>query len=272
MSHPHQDFHLFTDRSNRSILFVSSLFIVFVFLVEQFSMNILAAIFPLKHFQHENDPNQRLNDCFSLSSYPWSGTCLLRGDADQCFRALLFQAAISYASIGKRVTFYTPTPLENFPSTMHSLMPSSLESANLHLIQFHYLTTLIDAHRHLKRISTDVVIFDGYLEYPLTKSEDRFQIIATCAFINDTYHYLKMKSRNNDFLLLCSCSCPEASMANVEQLGLFDMAMDIEMCEDGDYNAVVHHLANREISCQIKFRLTLDEIFPLSASIETMRK
>lgn len=270
MSHPYRDFYLFTNRLIDS--FVRSLSFFRERTNEQITMNILAAIFPLKYFQHENNPNQRLNDCFSLSSYPWSGTCLLRGDADQCFRALLFQAAISYASIGKHVTFYTPSPLENFPSTMHGLMPISLESANLHLIQFHYLPTLIDAHRHLERISTDVVIFDGYLEYPLMKSEDRFQIIATCAFINDTYHYLKMKSRNNDFLLLCSCTCPEPSMANVEQLGLFDMAMDIEMCEDGDYNAVVHHLAKRDSSCQIKFRLTVDEIFPLSASIETTRK
>ncbi|CAF4541703.1 unnamed protein product, partial [Rotaria sp. Silwood2] len=45
--------------------------------------------------------------------------------------------------------FCTSLSIQTIPSLVHKLIPNSLLSANLHLIQFHYLPTLIDTHKHL---------------------------------------------------------------------------------------------------------------------------
>lgn len=227
-------------------------------------MNILGALFPLGCFSDQKNSVALLSDRLPLS---FARTCLLRGDADQCFRTLLFQAALSYASIGKHVAFYTPIPFQTIPSLVHSLIPESLAAANLHLIQFHYLSALSDVHKHLVHASSDIIILDGYLEFPLCKDEDRFHIMGACALLRDTYEYLKEKSHNDDLTLLCSCTCAESSMANVEQRGVFDLAIDIEMLEDGDYNAKIHLLPNRKSSCEVTFRMGCNEIMPLFATM-----
>lgn len=230
-------------------------------------MNILGAIFPLGKFFNRNHSEDSLSDCLK-SSLAFARTCLLRGDADQCFRSLLFQASLSYASIGKRVCFYTPLPFQTIPSLVHTLIPNSLSSANLHLIQFHYLSNLIDVHKHLIHSSCDIIIIDGYLEFPLFKQEDLFKIISSCALLKDTYEYLKEKFDNKDLILLCSCTCSESNMANVEQRALFDFAIDIEMFEDGDYHAKINFLSKKDISCAFKFRMGRNEIIPLYATIQ----
>jgi hypothetical protein len=230
-------------------------------------MNILGAIFPLGNFFNRTNSEQSIIDRLQ-SLLPFAGTCLLRGDADQCFRSLLFQASLSYAAIGKQVYFYTPLPLETIPTLVHTLIPNSLLSANLHLIQFHYLSTLIDVHKHLIHSSCDIIIIDGYLEYPLFKQEDLFKIISACALLKDTYDYLKEKFNNQDLILLCSCTCAESWMANVEERALFDLAINIEMLEDGDYHAKIHLLTKKKISCAFNFRMGRNEIMPLFATIQ----
>ena len=230
-------------------------------------MNILGAIFPLGKFFDRNNSEDSLCDRLT-SVFSFARTCLLHGDADQCFRSLLFQASLSYASIGKRVYFYTPLPFQTIPSLVHTLLPNSLSSANLHLIQFHYLSSLIDIHKHLINSSCDIIIIDGYLEFPLFKQEDLFKIISSCALLRDTYEYLKEKFNNKDLILLCSCTCAESKMANVEQRALFDLAIDIEMLEDGDYHAKINVLSKKNISCAFKFRMSRNEIMPLYATIE----
>ncbi|UJR08890.1 hypothetical protein I4U23_013145 [Adineta vaga] len=232
-------------------------------------MNIIGAIFPLGNFSNEN--NQSFVTHLQ-SLLPFARTCLIRGDADQCFRSLLFQASLSYAAIGKRVSFYTPVPFQTIPSLVHTLIPKSLSEANLHLIQFHYLSTLSDIHKHLIHSSCDIIIIDGYLEFPLSKEDDTFKIISACALLKDTYEYLSEKLHRKDLVLLCSCTCAEVSMANVEQRALFDLAMDIEMLEDGDYRAQVHLLTNTNISSAINFRIGRNEIVPLSATTEQQNK
>ncbi len=57
-------------------------------------------------------------------------------------------------------------------------------------------------------------------------------------------------------------------MANVEQRALFDLAIDIEMLEDGDYHAPINVLSKKNISCIFKFRMSRNEIMPLYATIE----
>jgi hypothetical protein len=230
-------------------------------------MNILGAIFPLENFIDRNNIEQSIIDHLQ-SSLSFARTCLLRGDADQCFRSLLFQASLSYARIGKRVSFYTPLPLQIIPSLVHQFIPHSLSTANLHLIQFHYLPTLIDVHKHLIHSSCDIIIIDGYLEFPLFKQEDFFHIISACALLRDTYEYLKEKLNNQELILLCSCTCAESKMANVEQRALFDMAMDIEMLEDGDYHASIHLLTTKKFSCVFNFRMGRNEIMPLGVTIQ----
>ena len=228
-------------------------------------MNILGALFPLRSFSDSKNPADSFSDRLPLS---FARTCLLRGDADQCFRTLLFQAALSYASIGKRVAFYTPVPFQAIPSLVHSLIPASLASANLHLIQFHYLPSMADVHKHLVHVSSDIIILDGYLEFPLFKEEDQFHIMAACALLRDTYDYLREKFHNDNLTLLCSCTCAESAKVNVEQRGVFDLAIDIEMLEDGDYHAKVHLLSNEKISCGMTFRMGCDEIMPLFATVK----
>jgi hypothetical protein len=236
-------------------------------------MNIVGAIFPLGNFFNRNhSDNASFLDQLQSAILPFARTCLLRGDADQCFRSLLFQASLSYAAIGKRVSFYTPLPLQTIPSLVHTLIPTSLSSANLHLIQFYYLPTLIEVHKHLINSSCDIIIIDGYLEFPLFKQEDLFKIISACALLKDTYEYLKDKLKNKDLILLCSCTCAESSMANVEQRALFDLAIDIEMLEDGDYHADIHLLSKKTISCAFNFRMGRNEIVPLFATIQHQNK
>jgi hypothetical protein len=230
-------------------------------------MNILGAIFPLENFINRNNTKQSISDHLQ-SSFSFARTCLLRGDADQCFRSLLFQASISYAGIGKRVCFYTPLPLQTIPILVHKLIPNSLSTANLHLIQFHYLSTLFDVHKHLIHTSCDIIIIDGYLEFPLFKQEDLFKIISACALLRDTYEYLKEKFNNKDLILLCSCTCAEPQMANVEQRALFDLAINIEMLENGDYHAKINSLTKKNISCAFNFRMGRNEIMPLGATIQ----
>jgi hypothetical protein len=230
-------------------------------------MNILGAIFPLENFIDRNNTEQSISNHLQ-SSLSFARTCLLRGDADQCFRSLLFQASLSYAKLGKRVCFYTPLPLQTIPSLVHTLIPNCLSTANLHLIQFHYLPTLIDVHKHLNISSCDIIIIDGYLEFPLFKQEDLFKIISACSLLRDTYEYLKEKFNNKDLILLCSCTCADSKMANVEQRALFDLAIHIEMLEDGDYQAKIHLLAKKNISCTFNFRMGRNEIMPLEATIQ----
>jgi hypothetical protein len=230
-------------------------------------MNILGALFPIEKFIDRTNSERSLSDCLQ-SSLSFARTCLLRGDADQCFRSLLFQASLSYASIGKRVSFYTPLPLQTIPSLVHNFISNSLLSANLHLIQFHYLPTLKDVHKHLIDFPSDIIIIDGYLEFPLFKQEDLFRIISACALLRDTYEYLKDKLNHKDLILLCSCTCAESWMANVEQRALFDLAIDIEMLEDGDYHASLHLLSKKNISCAFNFRMGRNEIMPLFATIQ----
>ena len=231
-------------------------------------MNIVGAIFPLGNFSNRTK-NESASFATDLQSIlPFARTCLLRGDADQCFRSLLFQAALSYAAIGKRVSFYTPIPLQSIPSLVHTLVPTSLSTANLQLIQFHYLPTLIEVHKHVIHFAADVIIIDGYLEFPLSKQDDAFQIISACALLKDTYEHQCRRLEKQDLVLLCSCACAEATMANAEQRGLFDLAMDIEMLEDGDYQARIQLLAKTNVSCAFNFRIGRNEIVPLSATIE----
>lgn len=234
-------------------------------------MNILGAIFPLGNFFKRNDSEQSLSDHLQ-STYSFARTCLLRGDADQCFRSLLFQASLSYASIGKRICFYTPLQIQTIPSLVHTLVPNSLLTANLHLIQFHYLPTLTDVQKHLVNVDCDIIIIDGYLEYPLFKQEDLFRIISACALLKDTYEYLRTKLHNNELVLLCSCTCSESWMANVEQRGLFDLSIHIDMLENGDYHASVHSLLKKPVSCAFDFRITCSEIMPLFATIQYPNK
>lgn len=231
-------------------------------------MNIVGAIFPLTNFVNRANHTQNSFVADLQSILPFARTCLLRGDADQCFRSLLFQAALSYAAVGKRVDFYTPVPLQNIPSLVHTLVSKSLSAANLHLIQFHYLPTLTEVHKHVVHSSPEIIVIDGYLEYPISKPDDAFQIIAACALLKDTYENLVGRLRKEDLVLLCSCTCDEAKVADVEQRGLFDLAMDIEMLEDGDYRARVQLPAKSSISCAFNFRIGRNEIVPLSAAIE----
>ena len=228
-------------------------------------MNILGAIFPLVKFQNRDNREQSIFDHLKLS---FARTCLLGGDADQCFRSLLFQSSLSYALIGKRVSFYTPLPIQTIPSFVHGLIPNSLLSSNLNLIEFHYLPTLFDVHKHLVNISCDVIIIDGYLEFPLFKQEDLFKIISSCALLKDTYEYLKERFHYRDLIMLCSCTCSESLMADIEQRGLFDLSIHIEMLEDGDYRASIHSLATKNISCEFHFRITCNEIMSLHAIIQ----
>ena len=230
-------------------------------------MNILGAIFPLESFIDLNNIEKPISEHLQ-SSFSFARTCLLRGDADQCFRSLLFQAALSYASIGKRVNFYTPLSLQTLPSLVHNLIPKSLSAANLHLIQFHYLSTLNDVHKHLNSSLCDIIIIDGYLEFPIFKQEDLFRIISACALLKDTYEYLIRKWKNENLILLCSCTCAESKMTNVEQRGLFDLAIHIETLEDGDYQANLHLLTGKKISCAFNFRMRRNEIMPLRATIQ----
>ena len=230
-------------------------------------MNILGAIFPLGNFRDPNNHHDTLDGNLQRS-LPFARACLLRGDADQCFRSLLFQAALSYASIDKRVAFYTPVPFQSLPSLVHNLVPSALATANLHLIQFHYLSTLADVHKHLLHLSADVIILDGYLEFPLADEDDRFRIVSACALLRDTYAHLTRARPDDDLILLCSCTCADASMADVEQRGLFDLAVDIEMLEDGDYHADVHVRSTNEISCRVNFRIGHRDILPLTATVQ----
>ncbi|CAF1484640.1 unnamed protein product [Rotaria sordida] len=234
-------------------------------------MNILGAIFPLKNFIERNNSQQSIFDHLQYT-YSFARTCLLRGDADQCFRSLLFQSSLSYASIGKRICYYTPLPIQIIPSFVHKLIPNSLLLANLHLIEFYYLPTLIDVHKHLINISCDIIIIDGYLEYPLFKQDDLFKIISSCALLRDTYDYLKNKLHNNDLILLCSCTCSESWMANVEQRGLFDLSIHIDMLENGDYHANIYLLSKKKISCSFNFRISRNEIMPLFATIQHHNK
>ena len=234
-------------------------------------MNILGAIFPLGNFHHRNDKEKSIND-YLQSSLPFARTCLIRGDADQCFRSLLFQAALSYARIGKHVCFYTPIPFQTIPVLVHQLIPDSLSTANLHRIQFHYLPTLTDVHKHLIHSSCDIIIIDGYLEYPLFKQEDQFRIISACALLRDTHEYVKKIFQNENLILLCSCTCAESSMANAEERGLFDLAINIEMLEDGDYHAEIYVLRKSKFSCGFNFRMGRNEILPLEATIQNKHK
>ncbi|CAF1030297.1 unnamed protein product [Adineta ricciae] len=231
-------------------------------------MNIVGAIFPLGNYSSETN-GSFINHLRSL--LPFARTCLVRGDADQCFRSLLFQAALSYAAIGKRVSFYTPAPFQTIPSLVHTLIPKSLSTANLHLIRFHYLSTIFDVHKHLSNSTCDIIIIDGYLEFPLSKQDDSFKIISACALLKDTYEYLSARSHRNDLILLCSCTCAEISMANVEQRALFDMAIDIEMLEDGDYRFQVHLATKSNSSCAFNLRSGRNEIIPLCATIEEQK-
>ncbi|CAF4284549.1 unnamed protein product, partial [Adineta steineri] len=73
-------------------------------------------------------------------------------------------------------------------------------------------------------------------------------------------------------VLLCSCTCAESSMANVEERALFDLAIDIEMFEDGDYHAKINFFSKKNISCAFKFRIGRNEILPLYATIEHQNK
>ena len=227
-------------------------------------MNILGAIFPLGDFLHRNEKEKTIVDHLQ-SSLPFARTCLIRGDADQCFRSFLFQAALSYARIGKHVCFYTPIPFPTIPALVHRLIPDSLSAVNFH---FHYLPTLTDVHKHLIHSACDIIILDGYLEFPLFKQEDRFRIISACALLCDTHEYLKKRFSNENLVLLCSCTCAESSMANVEERGLFDLAIHIEMLEDGDYHAGIHLVRKKKISCGFSFRMGRKEILPLGATVQ----
>ena len=221
-------------------------------------MNILGAIFPLENFHNRTDTQQSIFDHLQ-SSLLFARTCLLRGDADQCYRSLLFQASLSYARIGKRVYFYTPLSFQTIPSLVHKLIPNYLLSANLHLIEFYYFPTLIDVHKHLNTLSSicDIIIIDGYLEYPLFKQDDLFRMISSYSLLRDTYEYLKTKYHNKNLILLCSCTCPET---NIEQQILFDLIIDIEMIENGDYHAKINLLSKTILSCTFKFRMSRNEI------------
>jgi hypothetical protein len=57
-------------------------------------------------------------------------------------------------------------------------------------------------------------------------------------------------------------------MANVEQRALFDLAINIEMLDDGDYHAGIHLLRKKKISCGFCFRMGRNEILPLGATIQ----
>lgn len=222
-------------------------------------MNILGAIFPL-----ENSIIDHLQSSFTFAS-----TCLIRGDADQCFRSLLFQAALSYARIGKTVCFYTPVPFSTVPALVHQLKPNSLSTANLHLIQFHYLPTLTDVHKHLVHSSSDIIIIDGYLEYPLLKNEDLFRITSACVLLRDMHEHRKKIFDKNDLILLCSCTCDQSMMANIEQRIFFDLGINIEMLDDGDYRARVQtSTRTNQMTCTFTFRMGRNEILPLRAMIE----
>ena len=229
-------------------------------------MNILGAIFPLGNFfdEQKKPVSEHLQ-----SSLVFARTCLIRGDADQCFRSLLFQAALSYAAIGKTVCFYTPIPLSTIPVLVHRLRPDSLSTANLHLIQFHYLPTLTDVHQHLVCSSSDIVIIDGYLEYPLLKNEDLFRIIAACTLLRDMHEHRKKKFHREDLILLCSCTCSQSPMENIEQRALFDLGINIEMLEDGDYRASLQTtIKKQQVTGAFTFRMGRNEIVPLRATIE----
>lgn len=234
-------------------------------------MNILGAIFPLGNFfNHDNFQRSIVGDL--ENSFFFARTCLLCGDADQCFRSLLFQSSLSYAGIGKRVNFYTPLPIQNIPSLVHKLIPKSLLTANLDFIQFYYLPTLVDVHKHVINSPCDVIIIDGYLEFPLFKQEDLFKIISACVLLKDSYEYVKEKFHKQDLILLCSCTCPESRLVNVEQRGLFELSIHIEMLENGDYHANTNLLAKKTISCAFYFRITCNEIMPLFATIQHQNK
>lgn len=230
-------------------------------------MNILGAIFPLENFLNRTNPLESITNQLQ-SSFSFARTCLIRGDADQCFHSLLFQASLSYAKIGKRVCFYTPLPLQTIPILIHKLIPNCLSIVNLDLIQFYYLPTLFDVHKHLIQTSCDIIIIDGYLEFPLFKQEDLFRIISACALLRDTYEYLKDKFQNNDLILICSCTCSESKMINVEQRALFDFGINIEMLEDGDYHARIYSRTKENLSCTFNFRMNRNEIMPLLATIQ----
>ena len=227
-------------------------------------MNILGAIFPLGNFSHEkNSISQHLQ-----SALPFARTCLIRGDADQCFRSLLFQAALSYAAIEKTVCYYTPTPFPTIPVLIHQLKPNSLSTANLHLIQFHYLSTLADVQKHLMNSSSDIIIIDGYLEYPLLKNEDLFRITSACVLLRDMQNYRTKKFEKEDLILLCSCTCTQSATANIEHRALFDLGINVEMRDDGDYQAKLRTSIKKQMTCTLTFRMCRNEILPLRATIE----
>ena len=119
-----------------------------------------------------------------------------------------------------------------------------------------------EVHKHLIHSQCDIIIIDGYLEYPLCKQEDHFRIISACALLKDTYDYLKREWKKNDLILLCSCTCSESI---VDKRGLFDLTIPIEMLEDGDYQT---NLNRNNISCAFTFRFNQNEIMPLRVTIQ----
>ena len=229
-------------------------------------MNVLGALFPLQQISEKSDNSIDLHE-FLPRLFPFAHLSLLRGDADQCFRSLLFQVSVSYASIGKRVKFYTPTPLTTIPPLVHNFIPSPVATAHLDLIEFHYLPSLRDVLKHLVDSSADIFIIDGYLEFPVSTEHDRYQIHAACALLRDTYDYVKQKIENPNLVLVCSCTCADPSIANVEQQGLFDLGVNIEMMENGDYSLKTHSPLKPTTSFSIHFRMGSNEIIPLTTFI-----
>lgn len=224
-------------------------------------MNILGAIFPIESFFPKENDGTSLFDRWK-SSLPFCRSCIVQGDADQCFRSLLFQAALSFANIGKRVNFYAPSSLTSIPTLIQSFIPTFLDVTQLELIEFVYLPTLSEVHKHMTRSAADVYVIDGYLEFPFGNADDRYRIAAESAVLRDTHEYLREKYSKPNILLLCSCACSDS-----EKNVFFDSAINVEMLETGDYSLAFSSFSTVSNHCQIEFRIDQNQILPLSINM-----
>ncbi|CAF1162373.1 unnamed protein product [Didymodactylos carnosus] len=188
-------------------------------------------------------------DDIYMDSKSFVGTCLLMGDIDQCRTELLFQAAVSYASIGKKVYYYCPFPLQTVPLGVHS-MPEATESS-LQLIQFHYPHSTSELYNHLTSIGSnskkatpltypDVIIIDDYYDHYSDKTftpqldDSIYKFSSDFALIKAQYSQLVKKLKKEKLILINSCTCMESWIEEIASI-YYDLCIPISI-DDTTHN------------------------------------
>ncbi|XP_059144299.1 uncharacterized protein LOC131931501 [Physella acuta] len=160
-------------------------------------MAFLTHIFPLTstYLQNNSSISELDKVLVKLSSEKWNKFVIVGPDrADKT--ALAFQAAVSAAASGARVTYICTHPLKRLPNAVHGMMTPEL--AIMRLVDFLYLEESDEllswcAKIHTKAKLPNLIVIEDILTYATQINENNIErsLAKLCAIISDAVSWIE---------------------------------------------------------------------------------